>query len=175
MGLLEFSKLPVNTLVGADWKTFKTVVRGQHIAPQKRTKYILTKCICRLLSTCAGLQESKYRKELAGKPLEHDPLFILGHWRSGTTFLHNIFAQDKHFGYTTTYQPGTGEAQTSPDMAAVGGGQITVINQRKPTYSLPETGGVGTHLYTGAGVVLICIALSLLYKGCGNAQAYLSL
>ena len=23
MGLLEFSKLPVNTLVGADWKTFK--------------------------------------------------------------------------------------------------------------------------------------------------------
>lgn len=104
MGLLEFSKLPVNTLVGADWRTFKTVVRGQHIAPQKRTKYILTKCICRLLSTCAGLQESKYRKELAGKPLEHDPLFILGHWRSGTTFLHNIFAQDKHFGYTTTYQ-----------------------------------------------------------------------
>ena len=22
MGLLEFSKLPINTLVGADWKTF---------------------------------------------------------------------------------------------------------------------------------------------------------
>ena len=33
-----------------------------------------------------------------------DPLFILGHWRSGTTFVHNIFACDKHFGYTTTYQ-----------------------------------------------------------------------
>lgn len=104
MGLLEFSKLPVNTLVGADWHTFKTVMRGQHVIPQKRTKYILTKCICRLLSTCSGLQERKYRKELADKPLEHDPLFILGHWRSGTTFLHNIFAQDKHFGYTTTYQ-----------------------------------------------------------------------
>lgn len=104
MGLLEFSKLPVNTLVGADWKTFKTVTAGQRIAPEKRTKYILTKCVCRLLSTCSGLQEGKYRKHLAEKPLEHDPLFILGHWRSGTTFLHNIFAQDKHFGYTTTYQ-----------------------------------------------------------------------
>ena len=23
MGLLEFNKLPINTLVGADWKTFK--------------------------------------------------------------------------------------------------------------------------------------------------------
>lgn len=25
MGLLEFDKLPINTLVGADWKTFKAV------------------------------------------------------------------------------------------------------------------------------------------------------
>ncbi len=104
MGLLEFSKLPVNTLVGADWKTFKTVTRNQHIASEKTTKFFLTKAICRLLSLCVPLQEKKYRKHLADKPLEHDPLFILGHWRSGTTFVHNIFAQDKHFGYTTTYQ-----------------------------------------------------------------------
>ena len=41
MGLLEFSKLPVNTLVGADWKTFKEMTRGQEIAPDKRTKYYL--------------------------------------------------------------------------------------------------------------------------------------
>ena len=104
MGLIEFSKLPVNTLVGADWKTFKSVTRGQYIAPEKRTKFLLTKAICRLLSVCVPLQERKYRQQLADKPLENDPLFILGHWRSGTTFVHNIFAQDKHFGYTTTYQ-----------------------------------------------------------------------
>ena len=41
MGLLEFSKLPVNTLVGADWKTFKEMTRGQEIAPDKRTKNYL--------------------------------------------------------------------------------------------------------------------------------------
>lgn len=45
MGLLEFSKLPVNTLVGADWKTFKEMTRGQEIAPDKRTKYYLTKSV----------------------------------------------------------------------------------------------------------------------------------
>ena len=50
MGLIEFSKLPVNTLVGADWKTFKTVTKGQHIASDKKTKFYLTKAICRLLS-----------------------------------------------------------------------------------------------------------------------------
>ena len=25
MGLLEFNKLPINTLVGADWKTFNAI------------------------------------------------------------------------------------------------------------------------------------------------------
>ena len=104
MGLIEFSKLPVNTLVGADWNTFKTVTKGQHIAPEKKTKFFLTRVICRILSTCVPFQERKYKKLLADKPMENDPLFILGHWRSGTTFVHNIFAQDKHFGYTTTYQ-----------------------------------------------------------------------
>ncbi len=104
MGRLEFSKLPVNTLVGADWNTFKELTRGQHIADDKKGKYQLTKAICRLLSTMEPLQNRRYKKLLADTPLEHDPLFILGHWRSGTTFVHNIFAQDPHFAFTTTYQ-----------------------------------------------------------------------
>lgn len=29
MGLLEFNKLPINTLVGADWQTFKEVTKGR--------------------------------------------------------------------------------------------------------------------------------------------------
>jgi len=32
------------------------------------------------------------------------PVFIIGHWRSGTTHLHNILCQDPQMGYTTTYQ-----------------------------------------------------------------------
>ena len=32
MGLLEFNKLPINTLVGADWATFKGITQGQTIA-----------------------------------------------------------------------------------------------------------------------------------------------
>lgn len=104
MGFLEFNKLPVNTLVGADWRTFKTVTDGQYIDAKKKAKFLLTKSICRLLSLFSTCQDRKYRKLLQNRPLENDPLFILGHWRSGTTFVHNIFAQDKHFGYTTTYQ-----------------------------------------------------------------------
>ena len=104
MGLLKFSDLPVNTLIGADWKTFHSVTNGRYVAPKKRTKKFFTKSICRFLSLFVPLQERKYQKLLANEPLQHDPLFILGHWRSGTTFVHNIFAQDPRFGYTTTYQ-----------------------------------------------------------------------
>jgi hypothetical protein len=32
------------------------------------------------------------------------PIFILGHWRSGTTHLHNLLCKDPQMGYTTTYQ-----------------------------------------------------------------------
>ena len=104
MGVLKFENLPINPLVGADWKTFKEMAAGQPIDKGYWSKYLLTKAICRLLSTVAPIQERRYQKLLANKPLEHDPLFILGHWRSGTTFVHNIFAQDKHFGHNTTYQ-----------------------------------------------------------------------
>ena len=104
MGLLEFNKLPINTLVGADWKTCKAITAGREIDPAYRGKFRLTKAVCRLLSLLAPLQEKRYRKLLADKPLQHDPVFILGHWRSGTTFMHNVFSCDKHFGYNTTYQ-----------------------------------------------------------------------
>lgn len=42
----------------------------------------------------------KYKKQT---PTE-SPIFILGHWRSGTTHLHNLLCKDPQMGYTTTFQ-----------------------------------------------------------------------
>ncbi|NOQ92159.1 MAG: sulfotransferase [Flavobacteriaceae bacterium] len=38
------------------------------------------------------------------KSIHKNPIFIIGHWRSGTTHLHNILSQDPQMAYTTTYQ-----------------------------------------------------------------------
>ena len=38
------------------------------------------------------------------KAIEECPVFIIGHWRSGTTHLHNLLSQDPQMGYTTTFQ-----------------------------------------------------------------------
>ena len=43
---LEFDKLPINTLVGADWKTFKAVTANRTIDKGFRKKYFLTKSVC---------------------------------------------------------------------------------------------------------------------------------
>ena len=94
MGLLEFDKLPINTLVGADWDTYRKVTANQVIDKGFKGKYRLTTGVCRLLSLLKPIEDSRFKK-LADKPLEMDPLFILGHWRSGTTFVHNVFACDK--------------------------------------------------------------------------------
>ena len=81
MGLLEFDKLPINTLVGADWDTFRKVAARQQIDKGFKGKYRLTTGVCRLLSALKPIEDSRFKK-LADKPLEMDPLFILGHWRS---------------------------------------------------------------------------------------------
>ncbi len=33
-----------------------------------------------------------------------EPLFIIGHWRSGTTYLHYLLAKDESFGFLSVYQ-----------------------------------------------------------------------
>ena len=92
MGLLEFNKLPINTLVGADsGGHLKLLPEEGKIDAAYTGKYRLTKAVCRLLSTLAPLQDKRYEQLLANKPLEHDPVFILGHWRSGTTFVTQCF------------------------------------------------------------------------------------
>ncbi len=36
--------------------------------------------------------------------ISKDPIFILGHWRSGTTFLHNLLIQDTQFNYPKIFE-----------------------------------------------------------------------
>lgn len=104
MGLIEFNKLPINTLVGADWNTFSRITEGRSVDEAYKSKYLLTKAVCRLLSPFAKYQNKRFKTYLDHMPLAQDPVFILGHWRSGTTFVHNVLSKDKRFGFNTTYQ-----------------------------------------------------------------------
>lgn len=103
MGLFNFDNLPVNTLVGADRDTFARVTSGKTIDDDCRRKFNVTRCVRRLLDPFYAINDRRYdtmRDDGAMLP----PVFILGHWRSGTTFMHNVFSCDDSFGCCSTYQ-----------------------------------------------------------------------
>ncbi len=102
MGILKFESLPVNTLVGADKDTFKALCEKAVIDRQYKGKLNTTKCIQAILNPFFNINEKKW-KSLPEIKMQA-PVFILGHWRSGTTFIHNVFSCDRRFGYCTTYQ-----------------------------------------------------------------------
>jgi len=45
-----------------------------------------------------------YNKAIKRIKLKFPPIFIIGHWRSGTTHLHNLLTQDPQFGFITMLQ-----------------------------------------------------------------------
>jgi hypothetical protein len=50
-------------------------------------------------------EDREHGDEVAATVIAKAPVFILGHWRSGTTHLHNLMAQDDEgFAYPNTYQ-----------------------------------------------------------------------
>jgi hypothetical protein len=55
-------------------------------------------------SVCEPLAMARYRRQLRERATPRDPLFILGHWRSGTTLLHEMLMLDERFFCPSTYQ-----------------------------------------------------------------------
>ncbi len=52
----------------------------------------------------AAVQAILYGRKISQSKTEEDPIFILGHWRSGTTLLHELMVADTRFASPTTYQ-----------------------------------------------------------------------
>ena len=46
----------------------------------------------------------KFGRKVRETKIDKYPLFIIGHWRSGTTYLHNVLSQNRNFAYPTTFQ-----------------------------------------------------------------------
>jgi hypothetical protein len=50
------------------------------------------------------LQTIRYGRQLSRTKIRHAPIFILGHWRTGTTLLHELMILDDRNNYPTTYE-----------------------------------------------------------------------
>jgi hypothetical protein len=50
------------------------------------------------------LQQLIFGRRIARAKMEHAPIFIIGHWRSGTTLLHELMSLDERHTSPTTYE-----------------------------------------------------------------------
>ncbi len=49
------------------------------------------------------IQAALFGRKIHRTKIEQDPIFVIGHWRSGTTLLHELLVRDKRHTYPDTY------------------------------------------------------------------------
>src|SRR5207248_706320 len=49
------------------------------------------------------VQDGLYGDKVAETPVPHEPLFVVGHWRTGTTLLHELLILDDRHAYPDTF------------------------------------------------------------------------
>jgi hypothetical protein len=49
-------------------------------------------------------ESARYGRKVANTPVHPSPVYIIGHWRTGTTHLHNLLCQDRNNGHVSTFQ-----------------------------------------------------------------------
>jgi len=57
-----------------------------------------------LTSPLRVYERLRYGRIVRNTTLHPSPIFIVGHWRTGTTHLHNLICMDRQFGYLSTFQ-----------------------------------------------------------------------
>ena len=50
------------------------------------------------------IERKRYGKRIESTPVPDDPIFIIGHWRTGTTLLHQLMNLDPNLGAPTLFQ-----------------------------------------------------------------------
>ena len=81
----------------------------------------------------------------------------------GTLYLYDIKEVNVR-NYEASYEYDDGDDTTTNDAGGINSGTITITNRELVGYVLPETGGVGTQLYTMGGLLMITASSLLLYR-----------
>lgn len=86
-----------------DW--FKLLARHRfRIHPFRMPMAAIITGITPFNSTCALVQRFWFGRFIEQTRIETPPVFIVGHWRSGTTLLHELLSNDTRFATPNTYQ-----------------------------------------------------------------------
>jgi hypothetical protein len=90
---------------GSDFFAWLSLLARNRFAVQPAYWYIagIVTCVTFGHTLLRLLQAVMYGRAIRETQITHPPIFIIGHWRTGTTFLHELLIRDERFGYPTTY------------------------------------------------------------------------
>jgi hypothetical protein len=70
--------------------------------------YVYIAVVITFVSACHTvlrlIQDALFAAQVRQTPIPQSPLFILGHWRTGTTLLHELLILDERHSFPTTYE-----------------------------------------------------------------------
>lgn len=91
---------------GADFFAWIKLLARNRFAVHPRYWYIAVVVTCVSLghTLMRMLQRVVWGKAIRQTEIAEPPIFIIGHWRTGTTLLHELMIQDERFGYANYYQ-----------------------------------------------------------------------
>jgi len=99
----EFN-VSVSTISGGSVSNILKIKKGRKIDPKYRGRMTASILFSLFAEPFRWWEHLRYDKQINNLQVNEDPVFVLGHWRSGTTFLHNLLCEDPQMAYVTTYQ-----------------------------------------------------------------------
>ena len=94
---------PVNTLLGCKYSVLRKIERVFTIDRKFKDIFIRSKAISGIMTFISAFDVIRSRQLEKRITIEKPPVFIIGHWRSGTTFLHNLLSCMSDAAYPTTF------------------------------------------------------------------------
>ena len=103
---------------------------GFRVSPSRLYIALGVSIFCPFNDVLAAIQALFYGKKIADAKVPEDPIFILGHWRSGTTLLHELMVVDARFASPSTYQCFAASHFLISEWAFVRFGNFLIPNKR---------------------------------------------
>src|ERR1044071_2439389 len=84
---------------------FGLLARNRFAISWRRVPMAIDVTLCAIMNSLFGLaQQLFYGRRIERTAISQPPVFIIGHWRTGTTWLHEMLARDPRFVTPTTYE-----------------------------------------------------------------------
>lgn len=77
---------------------------GYDVSPEYYHRLAFITGISTVSSVFGKIEELRFGEQLEKLEINPTPLFILGHWRTGTTHMHNMLGRDPNHTFSTLYQ-----------------------------------------------------------------------